>query len=164
MRFKILRLSILLSYVAMMGVTNAETIKSPIVGVWKVSSISVQLNPQQVIKPLGEHPSGYVTFTRGGHTTAVLIAGGRSMPGTPPTDAEAAVLYRALNAYDGSYKISGKSQFTVHVEDAWTPSWTGNDQQREFKITGRRLTVTSRSKSPSTGQEVVVTVISDRLE
>ena len=154
----------MLTFAAMTGVASADPIKSPIVGVWKISSISVQLNPQQVIKPLGEHPSGYATFTKGGHLAVVIVADNRPMPGTPPTDAEAAALYRGLNAYDGTYRIHDKNRLTVHIEHAWTPLWSGNDQQREFKITGRQLVIISRSKSPTTGQDSVVTAISDRLE
>jgi len=157
----LLSIALIISFVS---ASSAETIKSPLVGVWRVNSVSVQSNSQETFKPLGEHPHGYVVFTKGGHMALVFVTDNRLSPAATPTDAEAASLFRTLNAFDGTYRIEGKNKFLLHVEDAWLPSWTGADQHREFKISGRQLTVVSRAKNPNTGQDVVITVASERIE
>jgi hypothetical protein len=68
-----------------------------------------------------------------------------------------------MAGFDGTYEVQG-NKYVVHVEDSWNRSRKGIDQTREFKISGKQLTVTFTAKSPMTGQECLVTVTSERVE
>lgn len=144
----------------------AEAVNSPLVGLWKVDSITFKDAANQVTMRLGDHPSGYVLYTKGGHIIAVLMANNRTPPAKlPPTDAEAAKLFATMAAIDGTYKIVGENKFLVRFEDAANQSFIGVDlPPREFKISGERLTVTFTTKNPATGQDDLETISLERAE
>jgi len=90
---------------------------------------------------------------------------GRKPPvSLPISTEEGAKLYATMSAFDGTYKIEGETNFVVHVENSWAPSWSGTDQHRTFRIDGNNLTITFVTKAPGTGQDLSVTVRGERLE
>ena len=57
---------------------------------------------------MGENPTGMAVFSRGGHSTWILIADGRRSPAClPVTDAERIALYNTGFYGSGTYKIDG---------------------------------------------------------
>jgi hypothetical protein len=143
----------------------AQTIDSPIVGLWKVDSVTWKDAANQVTKPLGDHPGGYVLYTKGGHILVTQMDSNRTAPAAAaPTDAEAAKLLASMVSVAGTYKIEGNNKIVVHLEQSWNQMGIGVDLPREFKISGNQLTVTFTAKSPMTGQDVLVTVSLERAE
>ena len=111
-----------------------------LVGVWQLVSYETEFqdgSPKRAM--FGEHPTGYIIFTREGRLMAVIEAQGRKVPST---DSERASLLNTLVAYSGKYRIEG-GQWVASIDTAWNPAWDGTEQVRSFQIVGNRLTVTS---------------------
>jgi hypothetical protein len=137
----------------------------PLIGLWQFDSYTVEDAAKQVTKPMGDHPVGYAVYTNSGHIMVVIIGNNRPAPaGAAPSDAEAAAYLRSMAAIAGTYKVVGKNKIMVHIEGAADPSLTGKDLPREFKVAGRKLTVTFAAKNPANGQDVQVTVNAHRVE
>ncbi|HTB88650.1 MAG TPA: lipocalin-like domain-containing protein [Steroidobacteraceae bacterium] len=111
-----------------------------LIGVWQLISYQTEFqdgSPKRAM--FGEHPTGYIIFTREGRLMTVIEAEGRK---TPSTDSDRATLLKSLVAYSGKYRIEG-DQWIASIDTAWNPAWDGTDQVRSFQIVGNRLTVTS---------------------
>jgi hypothetical protein len=144
------------------GCAHAQ--QSRLVGVWSVKSLTVTPANGKPFMPLGDHPIGYAIFSRGGHISYLATAATRPNPAQAATDAEAAALFRTLNAYTGTYRLQGRDRMLVHIDDAWLPSWNGIDQTRTYKITGRELVIKSKNKSPINGEPTTITATLERIE
>jgi hypothetical protein len=115
-----------------------------LIGVWQLLSYQTEFqdgSPKRAM--FGEHPTGYLIFTREGRLMALIEAEGRK---APSTDADRASLLKTLIAYSGKYRVEG-NRWTTSVDTAWNPAWDGTDQVRSFQIVGNRLTVTSTWQS-----------------
>jgi hypothetical protein len=111
-----------------------------LIGVWQLISYQTEFqdgSPKRAM--FGEHPTGYIIFTREGRLMAVIEAEGRK---APSTDSDRATLLKSLVAYSGKYRIEG-NRWIASIDTAWNPAWDGTDQVRSFQIVGNRLTVTS---------------------
>jgi Lipocalin-like domain len=111
-----------------------------LIGVWQLISFQTEFqdgSPKRAM--FGEHPTGYIIFTREGRLMAVIEAEGRK---APATDSDRANLLNTLVAYSGKYRLEG-NQWIASIDTAWNPAWDGTDQVRSFRIVGNRLTVTS---------------------
>jgi hypothetical protein len=111
-----------------------------LIGVWQLISYQTEFqdgSPKRAM--FGEHPTGYIIFTREGRLMTVIEAEGRK---TPSTDSDRATLLKSLIAYSGKYRIEG-DQWITSIDTAWNPAWDGTDQVRSFQIAGNHLTVTS---------------------
>lgn len=114
--------------------------RANLIGAWKLRSFEAEFkdgSPRQAT--FGEHPVGYIIFTKEGRMMAVIEAEGRK---APSTDQDRAALLMSLAAYSGTYQVQG-DQWTTTVDVAWTPAWRGTKQVRRYEIIGDRLTVTS---------------------
>ena len=114
--------------------------RTMLIGVWKLLSYQTEFQDRSPKRALfGEHPTGYIVFTREGRMMAVVEAEGRK---APSTDADRAALLRSVIAYSGKYRMEG-SRWITTVDTAWNPAWVGTDQVRSYELVGDRLTVTS---------------------
>src|SRR5438105_9137691 len=100
------------------------------------------MDTNESARVMGEHPTGYIQYSPGGHMVVFLAAEGRKPQiGKAPTDAEAATFYRTIiGAYAGTYSIEG-DKVVHHVVAAWTPEWDGTDQVRYFELSEKGLTI-----------------------
>ena len=114
--------------------------RAPLIGVWKLLSYQTEFQDGSPKRALfGEHPTGYIVFTREGRMMAVIEAEGRK---APSSDADRAALLRSTIAYFGKYRMEGNRWITT-VDAAWDPAWDGTEQMRSFELVGDRLTVTA---------------------
>jgi hypothetical protein len=112
--------------------------KDKIVGIWKLVSYEVEVQATGQKGPvMGNHPTGYVTFTPEGRVFFVLTGEARK---PAKTDQERAELLSTLVAYTGTYSVEGDT-WTTNVEVAWNPEWVGTKQVRNFTLSGERLVV-----------------------
>jgi len=112
--------------------------RAQVQGVWKLVSNEVEIQSTgQKEFPMGQKPTGYVTFTAEGRVFFVLTGEGRK---PAKTDQESDALLGSLVAYTGTYRLEGDKWITK-VEVAWNPEWVGTEQARSFKIDGDRLQV-----------------------
>ena len=141
--------------------------KDPIVGTWKLLSFSRHdLANDSDSNIVGEHPTGYITFTLGGHMVVWLVGDNRKPPsGTVATDAERLAWFKdIISAYGGTYSVEG-NKYVMHIESAWIPAWYGTDQTRYFSFDGSKLVVkTAPFKSAFDGRDVVNTLIFEKVE
>jgi hypothetical protein len=114
--------------------------RSALVGVWQLHSYQTEFqdgSPKRAM--FGEHPKGYIIFTREGRLMAVIEAEGRK---APSSDSDRSTLLNTLVAYAGTYRVEG-NRWIASIDTAWNPAWDGTDQVRSFQIVGNQLTVTS---------------------
>ena len=113
-------------------------------GTWALQSYTSQVvETGEKRYPLGEHPSGFLTYGTDCRMTAVLVRGQRATPsGAVATEAEKAQLYDGLMAYSGAYTVDG-DRIRHMVDVSWNQVWTGTTQVRQFVLEGDRLTIKS---------------------
>ena len=122
------------------GLSSGAADRTPLIGVWKLLSYQTEFqdgSPKRAT--FGEHPAGYIIFTREGRMMALIEAEGRK---AASTDTERAALLSSVIAYSGKYRMDGSGWITT-VDVAWNPAWVGTDQVRRFVLTGDHLTVTA---------------------
>jgi hypothetical protein len=125
---------------AALALSSHAAERPALVGVWKLISYLTEFQDGSPTRAtFGEHPTGYIIFTREGRLMAIIEAEGRK---APSTDSDRAALLKSLIAYSGKYRVEG-NQWITSVDTAWNPAWDGTDQARTFRIVGNRLMVTS---------------------
>jgi hypothetical protein len=145
---------------------RAEDISKSLVGTWRVTSYSrLTLETNEVSRPFGENPSGYLQYSPGGHVVVFLSAGEMPKVKPPYSDADqAAVFSKIFGAYAGTYSVEG-NKVTHHVVASWRPEWIGGDQIRFVELNGDKLTIkTAPLVSGLTGKQIVSTVTYERVE
>ena len=153
--------------VSWVGIWPAVSAENSLIGTWQLTSFSeFVLDTKEARRPFGDHPTGYIQYSPGGHVVVFLTAGELKLPASASyTDAERADVHRAIaTGYAGTYTVEG-NKVIHHILTAWRPEWIGGDQIRYFEFNGKNLTIkTAPIKSPRTGQDIVVTVTFERVE
>jgi len=149
------------------GIWPAMSAENSIVGTWLLTSFSLTvLDTKETSRPYGDHPTGYIQYSPGGHMVMFLTAGELKPPAAGSyTDAERADVHRAIvGAYAGTYAVEG-NKLTYHVLTSWRPEWIGREQIRYFEIKEKNLTITTPPLTFSrTGQTITATLTFDRAE
>ena len=149
------------------GTCLAAAAENALVGTWQLTSFSLTVAETKVtIQPYGDHPTGYIQYSPGGHMVMFLATGDLKPPASGRyTDAERADIHRAIaGAYAGTYTVEGNT-ITYHVLTSWRPEWIGHDQIRYFETNGTDLTIKTTPLSFSqTGQTIVATLTLRRVE
>jgi hypothetical protein len=149
------------------GILPAVSAENPLVGTWQLTSFSlIIVDTKETSRPYGDHPTGYIQFSPGGHVVMFLAAGELKPPASGAyTDAERADVHRSIaGAYAGTYSIDGNTVI-YHVLTSWRPEWIGRNQVRYFEINGTNLTIKTTPVTFSrTGQTIVATLTFDRVE
>jgi hypothetical protein len=142
----------------------ADTIKSPLVGLWKLDSVTDIDSANARSSPMGDHPVGYSLYAKDGTFMLVQTASGRMAPaGAVPSDAEAGKLLATMVAVAGTYKMAGKDKYLIREDAVWNQLNVGAELPRGFKVSGKKLTVTLTVKNAA-GQDVRRSVVYMRLE
>jgi hypothetical protein len=144
----------------------AEDLSSSIVGVWRLASFErTEVMSGKSARTMGEHPTGYAFFAKGGHVVSTGFAEGRKpFAGSVPTDAERAELFKTMYAYGGSYDVQGDA-VTITVDTSWNVGWIGTKVVRKMTVTGNKLEIeTAPIKSASDGLEIFTKTSFERVE
>lgn len=108
------------------------------VGTWKLVSYVVEVQQNgEVIKVMGDEPTGYATFQPDGRVFFMLTAEGRKPTHTSEGHA---MLLDTMVAYTGTYRIED-DRWITQVQVAWNPEWIGTEQTRFFRLDGNGLQV-----------------------
>src|SRR6202140_3843640 len=86
------------------GILPPISAENSIVGTWLLTSFSLTvLDTKETSRPYGDHPTGYIQYSPGGHMVMFLTAGELKPPASGSyTDAERAAVHRAIvGAYAG---------------------------------------------------------------
>lgn len=148
--------------------TAAMGADSSVVGTWQLQSwISTETDSGAVVNVFGEHPTGYLIYTAGGHMAVVLTADGRSkLSGdryNSPVE-ERAQAFSSHAAYSGTYTLTSEG-IMHHVTASSFQNWVGTDQFRYAEVSGDTMTVrTPALKGPPDGKMKVMTLVFKRLD
>ena len=136
-------------------------------GVWKMTSWTRhEIATGKDGKLFGEHPGGYLIYTRDGHFMWTGFKDQRPKPAAAePTDAERVALFKTMYAYNGTYKVEG-GKIVDTIDGAWNEGWVGTKFTIDkYQISDQTLSMISAPfKSTMDGTEVVVITIYERVE
>jgi hypothetical protein len=165
------------------GTTSAQTtaptrdnsIRTQLVGSWRlVSRETHRTNGELLVDPtLSATPMGFLVYDASGHVAAQLSRKGRtvemlgeeckiaaSTKSTPNT----AQTILGYDAYFGTFTLHEQEGFvTHHLESALFPGDIGKDINRNFKLSGDRLTL-SFDTTTQDGAPITRTLIWERLK
>jgi lipocalin-like protein len=120
---------------------------NPLVGTWRLLSWKNRTLDGEVSHPLGEDASGYLAYTDDGYVLVAIMGAGRRpfaagdlLSGSTAEKAGAAETYVS---YCGRYEFRGETVLH-HVELSLFPNWVGVTQERLVKLSGDRLTLSTR--------------------
>jgi hypothetical protein len=145
---------------------RAADISKSLVGTWRVVGFSMlTTETNEVSRPFGENPVGYLQYSRGGHMVVFLSAGEMPKASPPYSDVDGAAIYsKIFGAYAGTYSVDG-NKVTHHIVAAYRPDWIGADQVRFVELNEDKLTIkTAPLVSKLTGKQVVSTLTFERVE
>jgi hypothetical protein len=111
---------------------------SSIVGTWEITSASMlALDTNETSHPFGDHPTGYLQYSPGGHMVVFLASDNIRQPADALyTDSERVEIHKAiLAAYSGTYRVEG-NMVIHHVLASWWPHFNGMDQIRYIERNG----------------------------
>lgn len=141
---------------------------SSVVGTWELKTwVTTDAETGTVTNVFGEHPSGYLIYTAGGHMAVVLSADGRkNLSGdryTSPVD-ERAQAFSTSVGYSGTYTLTPDG-INHHVKTSIFQNWVGTEQFRFVEIKGNTMTIkTPPLKGPPDGKTKVTTLVLERLD
>ena len=118
--------------------------ENPIIGTWKLQSLVFEaMATGQRSSPMGDHPSGYLSYSLDGRMYAIGAAEDRPKPrDLVLTDEEKVKLQETIFAYAGTYCVDTE-KIIHHVDISWNQSWTGTDLVRFYKLNNNILTITT---------------------
>jgi len=139
-----------------------------VVGTWELKSwTSTDAESGTVVNVFGEHPTGHLIYTAGGHMAVMLTADGRSkLSGdrfNSPVE-ERAQAFSTHAAYSGTYTLTSDG-ILHHVKASSFQNWVGTEQFRYVDVVGDTMTVkTPALKAPPDGKLKVTTLVFKRLD
>ena len=136
-------------------------------GVWKMTSWTRhEIATGKDGKSFGEHPGGYLIYTKGGYFMWTGFKDQRPRPAAAePTDTERAALFKTMYAYNGTYKVEG-DKIVDSVDGAWNEGWVGTKFIIDkYEVSDKTLTMVSAPfKASMDGAEIAVTTTYERVE
>jgi hypothetical protein len=118
----------------------------------------------------GENPRGYLIFTADERVALIYVAASRELPKSlPPTDTEAAALFKTMLAYIGRYKIDptpteGGTKMILPAEIASNPLIGGRERGFLVRMDGNKLISKTNppARDPNTGEMTTRNIILER--
>lgn len=133
-------------------------------GTWKLVSLTRKADGGKVEEPRGKAPKGYLTFTPDGHMMSIIANEKRPKPASVEkmTDQERVALFNSMNAYAGTYRLSGNK--LTYKFDLLHNEVPERAAAREVKIDGRRMTMLNEpAKSAMDGKMVQTTTVWEKV-
>jgi hypothetical protein len=127
-------------------------------GTWKLVRFTQRyVGTGETIAVFGQHPSGFLSYSRDGRMNAILVKDDRpkvaDMAQATPRDK--AQLFSSMYAYAGTFTVDGDT-VTHHVDISWNGNWTGTDQVRNVRLEGDRLFISTNAQSNGIDGKVAV--------
>jgi len=147
---------------------SALAADTSVVGTWQLQSwVTTDAESGAVTNVFGEHPSGYLIYTAGGHMAVVLTADGRQkLSGdryNTPVD-ERAQAFSTSVGYSGTYTLTADG-IKHQVQASTFQNWVGTEQFRFVDVKGDTMTVkTPPLQGPPDGRTKVTTLVFKRLD
>ncbi|MGA2117483.1 MAG: lipocalin-like domain-containing protein [Bryobacteraceae bacterium] len=123
---------------------------APFIGAWTLISCELLLTSGVVEKPMGDHPLGRILYLDNGKMSAQVAASGLDpLANADPREAtpeEAGRAWRNSVGYWGTFTVDAEAGVVIHaVDGAWFPNWIGQRQVRQYRFSGKTLTLEADS-------------------
>jgi hypothetical protein len=136
-------------------------------GTWRlVSNKRMIVATGETMDAFGKVPKGFITYGRDGRMSVLIISDNRPKPTdlAKMTDQERIVLFKTMIAYGGTYTYDGK-KVVHHIDISWNENWTGTDSEREVKIEGNKLILSTHPHTdPIDGKITTAVVTWERVQ
>ena len=152
-------------FMAVTSCTQAQA-NEHLLGTWRLVAFRAEVvETGQNIENFGKAPEGYLTYSRDGHMLVVMVKENRPKRADlkEMTDAERITLFNSLIAYGGTFQVNG-DRITHNVDISWNENWTGTAQVRQFRIDGRRLTLTQAPQVGPDGRRATAVLVWERVQ
>ena len=138
---------------------------NPLFGAWRLKSLETRTSDGSVSYPWGKETLGYVVISPEGYFCVAIMSANRRRFSSQ--DMKGGSAEERANAADSYISYSGpceieKDKFRVKVEVSLFPNWVGGIQERNFKIEGKTLSV-STTPTLVNGKEQVGYLIFERV-
>jgi hypothetical protein len=129
-------------------ITRADEKDISVAGTWRLVSLQSETSDGKVTDLYGSPPLGQLIYDASGHMSVHLLK--PDLPKCGSLDRRVCPDRQARSAFDnylgywGRYRIDQKRGTVTHIVDgASVPDWVGTSQERFFKLSGNRLTLTT---------------------
>jgi len=138
---------------------------NPLFGTWKLKSLETRASDGSVSYPWGKETLGYAIISPEGHFCVAIVSANRKRFSSQ--DMKGGSTEERANAADSYISYSGpceieKDEFRVKVEVSLFPNWIGTTQERNYKIEGKTLSV-STTPTLVNGKEQVGYLVFERV-
>lgn len=120
--------------------------ETDLIGTWQLASYEVRGANGALVRPFGEEPIGFLTYTADGYMSGQLGRAARTpIAGDDwesATDAEIAAAGRHFFAYCGTFRVRSNT-VTHRVDLSLLPNWIGSEQMRFAELVGDELTLSA---------------------
>jgi hypothetical protein len=127
-------------------------------GTWRLLSFTQRyVATGEKIDVFGKTPRGFLSYSRDGRMSAILVKDGRPKPADMAklTAEERAELLNTMYAYAGTFSSDGKT-VTHHVDISWNENWTGTDQVRNIRLEGGKLYISTNPQPNGIDGRIIV--------
>lgn len=128
--------------------TRADERDISVAGTWRLVSFQSETSDGKVTDLYGSPPLGQLIYDASGHMSVHLLK--PDLPKCGTLDRRVCPDRQARSAFDnylgywGRYQIDQRKGTVTHIVDgASVPDWVGTSQERFFKLSGNRLTLTT---------------------
>jgi hypothetical protein len=133
---------------------NSNSLRSQLVGTWRLVSASQRLEDGTVRADpqTGRKGVGYLIYTESGNMAVVVGNPDRSRwkSTQAPTEAELRNAFDGLVAYAGTFEVNEAERYVVHhIEVDRVPNLTGTDRKRFCSFSGNRLVLAAAPPLPT---------------
>ena len=137
---------------------------NPLVGAWKLKSLETRASDRSVSYPWGKEVRGYAIVSPEGYFCVAIMSANRRRFSSQ--DMKGGSMEERANAADSCISYAGpceieKDKFRVRAEVSLFPNWIGTTQERNYKIEGKMLSV-STTPTLVSGKEQIGHLIFER--
>jgi hypothetical protein len=141
-------------------------VNEEIYGTWRLLSWTRHVvGAEESADALGTAPRGFLSYGRDGRMLAMIVKANRPKSTDPAKmpDEKRAELFKTMLAYGGTFRIEG-DQVVHNVDISWNETWTGTAQVRNFRIEGRRLTISVDPQVGFDGREATAVLQWEKVQ
>jgi hypothetical protein len=134
-----------------------------LVGTWNLLSWEVRSSIGTTTRPIGESPTGVITYDATGRMAVQLMSGDRPRCESPDpfgaTPDEIVAAWMGFISYAGRYEHDPVGKTVIHhVEICSFPNWVGTTQERFYEFDGDLLVLSTAPISLG-GESAVSTLL-----
>jgi Lipocalin-like domain len=124
-----------------------STLAEQIIGVWQLESWETVIDDKVIGYPLGEGASGFLSYHPLGFMSVVISGPNRvRLPTDDPFAGDPKLMAldaKGLLSYCGPFSVLPEDKVVHHIKLCSFENWVGTDQQRDARLDGDTLTLST---------------------